>query len=118
MDSTSVTGFLILGIVVIIIERFVIEPIKEVVATDSRRWLASLISTAVLVLPMIAIRESAVRIALVFSRQFELDTSVEIDVYSNLYAFIALLWGAAWGIYIRPWVYKRLLNARTVLREP
>jgi len=105
-DMNTVVITFIVGITVLLIEYLVIRRLGEAPTDEKRKIVITVIVVISLVVPVVLLREVALKVAEITGQSLSVVT--RIDIYANSYAFLALLWGCGWMYRVRPWLYRRL----------
>jgi hypothetical protein len=101
MESTLITLAITIigGTFVLIVEYFVIGLVG---ATARKRIGVALLFTFSLFIPLVILQlGSALFVAVILG---QLPQPVRVDLFANLYAVLAMLWGWFWGTKLRPWL--------------
>jgi hypothetical protein len=107
-DNTvnTVTISLVVGIAVLLIEYLVIKPLGEAPTDKRRKIVIAAIVAASLSAPVALLREVALKVAETVGQS--VSVAARVDIYANVYAILALVWGCGWMTQVRPWLYRRL----------
>ena len=98
IDWTTLITTVIGGIVVLIVEYFILKPDP----TERKKLWTALALSISLFLPLFLFQLiSAEFVAATMKQRPEVE---RVDWYANLYAVFAMLWGLFWGTKVRPWL--------------
>ncbi len=97
---------LVVGIILSVIEILIIKPLGDAARDKKIKIVVAAIVAASLVVPIFLLREVALKVAEAVGQS--VSVAERVDIYANVYAILALVWGGVWIARVRPWLYDHL----------
>ena len=87
------------ALLVLIIEYSVFKPIERLEMSTKRRLTNAVIALITLFAPLFLLQIFSVKLSESFGTN--ITTVKRVDIYANIYGFLALLWGYLWASFVR-----------------
>lgn len=96
----SVSDTILGGLVVVLIEYFIVQPLRErTKKIPNQKWISTGIAALILAIPFLLLQWLSV--FLVDSLFGNTPDKLQVDMYGYLFAGSALFWGCVWTYWIR-----------------
>ena len=101
----SLSASVVASVIALLIEYLLIKPLGEAAPDKKAKLGSAILAVASFAIPVILLREFSLRVAAAIGQSFSIAARVEI--YANVYAISASMWGLVWITKIRPWMTRR-----------